>query len=263
MRKGVIVNAKNAVAIAFACVVSLLCLAWCGPAYAYTSGSIELTCGIDQGGKHVVLAQDGYALTKVASVKVDESPGTIVYATERAFLGIDRDWSSLDAAGMRTASHEVFSHAEKHRIGPQRTEYATREGRVVFSSLEPGLYLIDRFDVASGNDVFSCDPMLVSVPSRIDGDLVYSVEVTPKFEHGEPSPGPGSDDEGAAGDSFGHIVDKVTGALDLVKTSDGSIAVICVALLCAFGAIALLSGRRRGGAEVEGQSVDGKNTESS
>ena len=178
MRKDVIISMKNAAAVLLACAMVLSCFAWRSPAYASVSGSIELSCGIEHAGEHVALAGDGYTLTKVASAEVDESD-SVSYVTEKAFSGIDRNWAALDGAGLRAAAHEVFAHAEKHGVKPQATAYADAAGKATFSSFEPGLYLISRFDVAPANAEYSCDPALVSVPATIDGVLTYTVEVTP------------------------------------------------------------------------------------
>ena len=192
MRKDAIISMRNAATVLLACAIMLLCFAWRSPAYASVSGSIELSCGAEHAGEHVALAGDGYALTKVASAEVDGASASVAYATEEAFSSVDRNWAALDGAGLRAAAHEVFAHAEKHGVKPQATAHADAAGKAVFSSLEPGLYLISRFEVVPANAEFSCDPALVSVPATIDGVLTYAVEVTPKFEHEPLTPGPDS-----------------------------------------------------------------------
>lgn len=260
MRKDAITSMRNAAAVLLACAIVLLCFAWRSPAYASVSGSIELSCGIERAGEHVALAGDGYALTKVASAEIDGTSASVSYVTERAFSGVDRNWAALDGAGLRAAAHEVFAHAEKHGVKPQATAYADAAGKAVFSSLEPGLYLISRFEVAPANAEFSCDPALVSVPATIDGVLTYAVEVTPKFEHEPLTPGPGPGEDGKPADPLDQLADKVAGALGFAKTSDGMFALACAAALCAFAAVVLLLWRRRAaapaGAHAAGSKLD-------
>ena len=257
MRKDAIISMKNAAAVLLACAMVLLCFAWRSPAYATVSGSIELSCGVEHAGEHVALAGDGYTLTKVASAEVDESD-SISYVAEEAFSGVDRNWAALDGAGLRAAAHEVFAHAEKHGVKPQATAYADAAGKAVFSPLEPGLYLIIRSEVASANTEFSCDPALVSVPTTVNGVFVYTVEVTPKFEHDPLTPGSGPGEDGKPADPLDQLADKVAGALGFAKTSDGMFALACAAALCAFAAVVLLLWRRRAAAPTGAHAAGSK-----
>lgn len=262
MRKDAITSMKNAAAVLLACAMMLLCFVWRSPAYASVSGSIELSCGVEHAGEHVALAGDGYTLTKVASAEVDESD-SISYVTEEAFSSADRNWAALDGAGLRAAAHEVFAHAEKHGVKPQATAHADAAGKAVFSSLEPGLYLISRFEVVPANAEFSCDPALVGVPATIDGVLTYAVEVTPKFEHEPLTPGPGPGEDGKPADPLDQLADKVAGALGFAKTSDGMFALACAAVLCAFAAVVLLLWRRRAAAPAGAHAAGSKRFDSS
>ena len=263
MRKDAIISMRNAATVLLACAIVLLCFAWRSPAYASGLGSIELSCGAEHAGEHVALAGDGYALTKVASAEVDGASASVTYATEEAFSGVDRNWAALDGAGLRAAAHEVFAHAEKHGVKPQATAHADAAGKAVFSSLEPGLYLISRFEVAPANAEFSCDPALVSVPATIDGVLTYAVEVTPKFEHEPLTPGPGPGEDGKPADLLDQLADKVAGALGFAKTSDGMFALACAAVLCAFAAVVLLLWRRRAAAPAGAHAAGSKRFDSS
>lgn len=239
MRKDAIISMRNAATVLLACAIVLLCFAWRSPAYASGLGSIELSCGAEHAGEHVALAGDGYALTKVASAEVDGASASVAYVTEEAFSGVDRNWAALDGAGLRAA------------------------GKAVFSSLEPGLYLISRFEVAPANAEFSCDPALVSVPATIDGVLTYAVEVTPKFEHEPLTPGPGPGEDGKPADPLDQLADKVAGALGFAKTSDGMFALACAAVLCAFAAVVLLLWRRRAVASAGAHAAGSKRFDSS
>lgn len=258
MRKDAIISMRNAATVLLACAIVLLCFAWRSPAYASVSGSIELSCGIERAGEHVALAGDGYALTKVASAEVDGASASVAYATEEAFSSVDRNWAALDGAGLRAAAHEVFAHAEKHGVKPQATAHADAAGKAVFSSLEPGLYLIIRSEVAPANTEFSCDPALVSVPTTVNGVFVYTVEVTPKFEHDPLTPGSGPGEDGKPADPLDQLADKVAGALGFAKTSDGMFALACAAALCAFAAVVLLLWRRRAAAPTGAHAAGSK-----
>lgn len=280
MREGAIHSMKAAAALLLACVLACSALAWSAPAYAASYGSIGLTCTVDRGGSKVPLAGDGYALTKVASATVDSATASVEYVTEEAFSALDRDWAALDAAGLRAMAREVAAYAEKQGIDPMRTARSDVSGHVTFGSLETGLYLIVRYDPAHANKGFACDPVLVSVPTKVGGSLDFTVEATPKFEEDKPSPGPdpdkpvdpdtpvdpdapdpenpdqpvgpggqggngGQGDGPSSGGALGQLADKVAGALGFAKTSDGMMALACAAAACAFVAAGVVVWRRR------------------
>lgn len=283
MRKGAIHSMKIAAAFALACVLALLCTAQLRPALAAPLGSIELTCTVDRGGSKVPLAGDGYALTKVASAEVFEDTASAVYTIEEAFRAVDRDWLALDGAGLRAAAREVADHAAKQGIEPLRKDRTGPDGKVTFGSLAPGIYLIERYDVASANATFSCDSMLIGVPVRVGDALDYSVEASPKFEQEDPKPnpdpnpdpdpdpdgpdGPGGDDQGSGSDGgsgnggnggLGQLADKVAQALGFAKTSDGMMALAGAAAVCACAAAAVLvAWRRKAAAEPRGTHAAG------
>lgn len=255
MREGVIRSAGIVAASLIVLVLAQAAFAWAAPAYAAPCGSIVLSCSVERDGVETALAGDSYALTKVASATVDSASGSMSYAVDAAFAALDRDWASLDAAGLRAASREVAVYAEKQGIAPMLTARSDASGRVTFAPLEAGLYLIVRFDSASENRGCACDPLLVSVPTTVASTLDFSVEAVPKFEDGKPEPGPGdsgpsADPESGASNGelgAGGVSGWLAGVLEFAKTSDGMAVVACVAALCAFAAAVALWRYRAGG----------------
>lgn len=75
---------------------------------------------------------------------------------------------------------QLLEYARKKGVsGNQQLTDST--GHTVFSNLNEGMYLITQIDsVKNGNDTFESAPFLVSVPSDIDGYLMYDVKVEPK-----------------------------------------------------------------------------------
>lgn len=75
---------------------------------------------------------------------------------------------------------QLLEYARKKGIsGNQQLTDST--GHTVFSNLNEGMYLITQMgSVKNGNDTFESAPFLVSVPSDIDGYLMYDVKVEPK-----------------------------------------------------------------------------------
>ncbi|EEC89311.1 isopeptide-forming domain-containing protein [Holdemanella biformis] len=88
--------------------------------------------------------------------------------------------------------HDTSAEA-RNKQAKQLLEYARKKGvsgnqqltdsmgHALFSGLNEGMYLVFQIDsVKNGNDTFESAPFLVSIPSDIDGYLVYDVKVEPK-----------------------------------------------------------------------------------
>ena len=88
--------------------------------------------------------------------------------------------------------HDTSAEA-RNKQAKQLLEYARKKGvsgnqqltdsmgHALFSGLNEGMYLVFQIDsVKNGNDTIESAPFLVSIPSDIDGYLVYDVKVEPK-----------------------------------------------------------------------------------
>lgn len=88
--------------------------------------------------------------------------------------------------------HDTSAEA-RNKQAKQLLEYARKKGisgnqqltdsmgHALFSGLNEGMYLVFQIgSVKNGNDTFESAPFLVSIPSDIDGYLVYDVKVEPK-----------------------------------------------------------------------------------
>lgn len=185
MRAGILNSATLLVALAFAC-ISVALPPMCAAAYA--TGSITLTCNIDRDGVDVPLAGDTYEFSLVASAQVVN--GGLTYETTGPFASIDCKWGGLDAGQLRSKAREAAELAARNGIAADATGSTDAQGKVSAQGLRLGMYLVRRVAVAPANDRTLVDPMLISVPSRVDDSLEYQVIANPKVEIEEAVPGP-------------------------------------------------------------------------
>lgn len=100
---------------------------------------------------------------------------------QSSFVDCGISLNDTSAEARNKQAKQLLEYARKKGVsGNQQLTDST--GHTVFSNLNEGMYLITQIDsVKNGNDTFESAPFLVSVPSDIDGYLVYDViKVEPK-----------------------------------------------------------------------------------
>lgn len=132
------------------------------------------------GGKEVALAGDTYSLALVATGSVKGS--TAKFSTVKEFEAYACDWSSLDAAGLRSKAKKMDAFARESGLFSAGDAVTDADGTASFGSVRCGVYLLSRTASAPGNERVLIDPVLVLVPYGVDGELNFVVEVTPKSE---------------------------------------------------------------------------------
>lgn len=144
------------------------------------SGSIVVKAHHQVGGKEVALAGDTYSLALVATGSVKGS--TAKFSTVKEFEAYACDWSSLDAAGLRSKAKKMDAFARESGLFSAGDAVTDADGTASFGSVRCGVYLLSRTASAPGNERVLIDPVLVLVPYGVDGELHFGVEVTPKSE---------------------------------------------------------------------------------
>ena len=162
---------------------------------AQRQGTLSLQCTTEHDGAPVVLAGDTYALALVAAADVAWNDGvpSVTFTPAAGFEAFDYSWGSLDADALRAAAHELDEHAQSAGLYTAGTSTANQAGIASFGWLDPGLYLVARVSIAEGNEAYTCDPMVMSVPALEDGALVYRVVAEPKYEWDESPAAPPSE----------------------------------------------------------------------
>lgn len=155
-------------------------------------GSIVVKAHHQVGGKDVPLAGDTYSLALVATGSVEGS--TAKFSTVEEFTAYACDWSSLDAAGLRSKAKKMDAFARKNGLFTAGDAVTDGDGTASFGNVRCGVYLLSRTASAPENEWVLIDPVLVLVPYSVDGELHFGVEVTPKSEDPNKPIDPGDPD---------------------------------------------------------------------
>lgn len=206
-------------------------------------------CTSEHDGTPVTLSGDTYALAHVATATLTWAGSTpqIGYTAAPGFESLSYNWTALDASSWRRATHEAADIAQAGDLLTVGTASANAQGRVSFGWLTAGLYLALRTAVAPGNEGYTCDPVLVSVPALEDGVLVYDVVADLKFEW-EKTPAPPEEEPPAEENPPQNPVDNLLESLGLPHTGDPAFA-LGTGLLAGGAALAAVGARRRRSAE--------------
>lgn len=115
--------------------------------------------------------------------RIQEEDGNYRFAGTEAMEGFS---GSFDDPGSPELAEEVAAFVEEHKL-PACAEAENEAGKVSFSGLELGLYLIVQTEASDGYEPLK--PFLVAVPMNQDGRYVYEVNAVGKFQlHQEPEP---------------------------------------------------------------------------
>ncbi|MBO7709363.1 MAG: hypothetical protein J6S83_02775 [Lachnospiraceae bacterium] len=119
-------------------------------------------------------------LIRVASVTQDED-GNYHYVYTDDFKDSTTDLSKLteEDVGAREAAALMLTHVETGNIHGT-TRVTDTEGRVTYTDLDLGVYLIRNYPVSENSE--SLRPFLVTVPRLLNNEYVYDVDATAKPE---------------------------------------------------------------------------------
>lgn len=102
------------------------------------------------------------------------------WAWQSSFVDCGVSLHDTSAEARNKQAKQLLEYARKKGISGNQ-QLTDSMGHTVFSNLNEGMYLITQIgSVKNGNDTFESAPFLVSVPSDIDGYLMYDVKVEPK-----------------------------------------------------------------------------------
>ena len=163
---------------AFLAAVILMTMSVCQGAFAGE------TAGIDTA-RPVSLTIDLEAESKKATIsiyKVGEWNGAEgAYALSQEFTGSGADIGDHTATGVLSAAQTLEQFIKNNQIGALSTQ-ATASGKIQFTGLSSGLYLVCQFK-ASGDNV-TVSPYLTTLPvlNEETNTWVYDVRSLPKYE---------------------------------------------------------------------------------
>lgn len=157
------------VAAVLLCVMSMTAFAHAVPDLS-KEGPIRIRMNV--GGEAV----PGGSLTLYHVGSVKEDDGDYRFELTGDFVKSNVSLKNVESA--RTAG-KLAAYAEEKEL-PGVTREIDKDGKVVFSGLKPGLYLLVQEENAPGYN--PADPFLVSVPMLEDGSYLYDVNASPKVE---------------------------------------------------------------------------------
>ena len=160
---------------AIATMVAVLCVT-CVTAQAHEVPDMSRTGSITVSMTYDKKAVPGGTVTLYRVGNVVQDDGDYLFALSGAFAG---SGVSVDDPQSADAARALADWALDHGVTGE-TRSVDASGKVVFSGLELGLYLMVQTDPASGYHAF--DPFLVGVPLTEDGSYVYDIDASPKLE---------------------------------------------------------------------------------
>lgn len=86
---------------------------------------------------------------------------------------------SLDDIGSASTASALARYTVENRIVGE-TRRINADGRITFSDLQTGLYLLVQYIAPEG--YYPMDPFLVSIPGLSEGTYIYDVNATPKLD---------------------------------------------------------------------------------
>ena len=122
------------------------------------------------------LAGDTYELTLIAHKSIDDDTLDVTYNIVDTYRDYDCDWPTTSASERLAIAKELAKVAV-----PDETGVTNKYGKLTFSNLKPGLYLVARTQVAPANQEYIIDPYLVTLPIIEDGEVFKDIEVDEKF----------------------------------------------------------------------------------
>lgn len=117
---------------------------------------------------------------------------TYVYGEGLALAG---DFVGLPIVLEMDGSHQssalaqtLVAYAEAHAIAPHSEATSNEQGRITFSDLPPGLYLISSDNLIDGEAVYSFAPSLLVLPAEHeDGSMIFDMTAYAKCAAHDPS----------------------------------------------------------------------------
>ncbi len=142
------------------------------------NGSIEVVMKKSDG-----TAVGGGSLTIYQVGKVETEDGNYYFKIVEEFKGSNVDLSNVDLSNKTTdaaLAKKLAEYAKKQKLSGKEKKTINTNGKVTFSNLKMGLYLLVQNEAASGYD--KVNPFLVSLPhlNEKTGKYEYAVSASPK-----------------------------------------------------------------------------------
>lgn len=124
-----------------------------------------------------------YPNVKFSVYKVAELTETGEYATTEIFSKYKLDFSGTDSSNWRELAETLSGYVVLDNLQPIASKTTNSNGKVSFSDLEKGLYLVTGSQYTYGTTIYTAMPFLINLPCKdISDKWDYHVTVSPKYE---------------------------------------------------------------------------------
>lgn len=185
------------------------------------TGSLQLQVyGTAENDGQVVLADTIFELFQVADYKNEEY--ILREEFEQSEIKVD---ASLSSAEQKGTAQKLYDFVQENELdgAMQRTD---EEGCIRYTGLTEGVYLIvQKTPFIYENGTMVSSPFLISVPTEINGQILYDVKVEPKTEWIPPR------EESEIQETLPTETEENMGTEESVKTGDESYVELYFAIL--------------------------------
>lgn len=132
--------------------------------------------------------QDGVGFSQVpfSVYAVAEVSPTGEYTLTGQFADYPVLLEDLDNSGWRALAQTLAAYAARDQLTPLAADETGADGRVSFSGLSTGLYLITGQQYRQGAACYTPEPTIVALPGLTDGEeWSYQAEISCKFDYEE------------------------------------------------------------------------------
>ena len=133
----------------------------------------------------ILIRDTGISIYYVATID-EEAKFTPVSSFRDLNVPLEGD----SASSWQEVSNEVYDYVESNHLEPLKRALTDQEGKVVFTDLQPGLYLVVTDAKELGDLIYSSSPSLVSIPllDDMNEEYLYDVDANVKTEVTEVPP---------------------------------------------------------------------------
>lgn len=153
----------------------------------------------------------GFPNTKFKIYRVGELQSGTNFELTGDFAAYPVSLSGLDSAGWRAAAQTLATYAVRDMLTPLAQNKTGKDGRVLFSGLSKGLYLVSGSRYQKGNNTYIPEPFLINLPmvDEETGTYLDTVSVDCKYEMRHEPGGGGGDGGGGGGHETSRRVLKI------------------------------------------------------
>ena len=152
------------------------------PAFALTTDQIDMD---QKGNIHITVefqgepvAGEAFRLIKVADIKTEGEQTGYTFTDE--FMKFDGSLENVGESNTAVSLAKTLKDYVKNNSIQGDVKYAGEDGKIAYTNLELGLYLVIQEDKPDG--YVDINPFLVSVPDEIEGKIAYDVDASPKID---------------------------------------------------------------------------------